>query len=331
MSKWGAIGGAMQGAQQSLNIWLSSEMEKQKEARLQSYADGRYQQQRADQLADKEGDREYAKGLLGGERKYQEGRDKAKHKNALDLVDRRTKAAATKKNELDARLKYKLDDLATQREQLMKRLDNEMLSEDERKTIRGQVSGINGDIQGLLYKNSDSGQIALDPSKIDGIVNKLGQGNDEQRKAGLDQLRSKYGDDAIKQIESRMGSPAAGETNSNVTPEVKPKRGAGVLSQKAPEPLKPHQQVIAKESNGKRGVLADIFSPDPNDPRLDKDKSSKKKFESNVAVGRFMTKYGDGKRTPSYTEVAQVLPHVKDMSPEEQAFIQGLAKQYGLK
>lgn len=245
MSKWGAIAGAAQAGGQALNTWLSFEMEKQKEQRLQSYADQRYQQQRADQQADKASDREYAQGILSEERQYQEGRDAAKHKNALELADHRAKVSATKKNELDARLKYKLDDLAAQREQLMKRLDSDMISETERSSLMDQVNGINNTMQGLLYQ-SQGGKNQLNPASIDAIVNKIKGSDDAGRQAGIEQIRSAYGDDAVKQIEARLGSPSAGESKQ-VAPVEKLKVGILSAGQESTQSEQPKGILTAKD------------------------------------------------------------------------------------
>ncbi len=334
MSKWGAIAGAAQAGGQALNTWLSFEMEKQKEQRLQAYADQRYQQQRADQLEDKTADREYAKGILSEERQYQEGRDAKKHEQALELAKQKGQVKLGDKadeQKFEA-LKLEYGQLSKELQHFNERLGDPMnpLSEEERSRYQYAQKALN-QVKSEMYRIESGGASGKKVFDVDAAVSKLSELDDAKRAEALEQIRARGGDDAVRQVEARLGAPGAGNINTKPVKDQnnnKNKIEPGILKT---DELKPHQRVIQTDGDGKRGILSDIFAPDPNDPRLEKDQTGKHKFESNVAVGRFMTKYADGKRTPSYTEVTQVLPYVNEMSPEERQVILSYAAQYGIK
>ena len=200
MSKWGALSGAMQGADKALNIWLTSEMEKQKEQRLQSYADQRYQQQRADQLADKASDREYAQGVLGEERKYQAGRDAKKHEQALELAKQKGKAEQGDKSgeRMFEAKKLEYQRLSEADKHYRERMADPTnpLSEDETKKWQNVQTSLN-ELRREM-QNLPSGKSRFN---LEGALKKAAGSTPDELRANIDFVRENYGDEAARRFE----------------------------------------------------------------------------------------------------------------------------------
>lgn len=326
--KWGMIAGAMQGAQRASEIWLTAEMEKQKQERMQQFANDSYARQRADQLADKEADREYQKGILADDRAY---KDKVR---AEDYANQKELAKAKGKNELDARLKYKLDDLSSQREQLMKLRESEVISPEERADITDQINSINDSMQNLLYGQEKQ-------FDFDRALERLNGANDADVKSSIEMIRKSNGDQVADELLKRLANGKAEQdskvANSN-PPEKRKAPGvlnndivqdsSGILSNKE---LQPHQQVIMPQGKTNLQELSEAISTNPNNAMTKQDLGSKKAFESKAAVGRFMAKYASGKRTPTFGEVKEALNYLSSMTEQEQKLVIAYANKFGIK